>query len=316
MLGKRQRPTHEHVNERTTEHGWFRGTLWAIETTIWGRWGYWLNAINNGRAPSDAIPQIPFRQAGTPGAPDWPNRSEWRPGTAESLRVELLAFRAMGDLPAAGRLVPETPRRRTNRAAGTHGHRTNRARSAQGAVDAILTPQRNTEMKRNLSELEPHRLAGRRGDRSGAWSFWHEPTETILRVIASDGGGDQWEAAGLPGAPWEHVSVSTATRTPTWEEMEFVRKLFFRADETVMQLHVPEAEHINCHPHTLHLWRPTEAVIPRPPAEAVGPPNQEPKAAERAGEARRKAQARAAARRRKKTWREQARGAAERRADN
>lgn len=80
-----------------------------------------------------------------------------------------------------------------------------------------------------------------------------------LRIIASSGDG------------WDHVSVSTAKRCPTWEEMNHVAGLFFRPDETAMQLHVPVSDHINYHPHCLHWWRPLDAEIPRPPSIMVGP---------------------------------------------
>jgi len=80
-----------------------------------------------------------------------------------------------------------------------------------------------------------------------------------MKVIASSGGG------------WDHVSVSRRNRCPNWPEMEHVKRMFFRDDETAMQLHVPPADHINCHPYCLHLWRPLDAEIPRPPAEFVGP---------------------------------------------
>lgn len=80
-----------------------------------------------------------------------------------------------------------------------------------------------------------------------------------LRIIASNGEG------------WDHVSVSRANRCPNWPEMEQVKRLFFRDDETAMQLHVPPADHINCHPNCLHLWRPHGVEIPRPPAFMVGP---------------------------------------------
>jgi hypothetical protein len=78
-----------------------------------------------------------------------------------------------------------------------------------------------------------------------------------LMIVASSGNG------------WDHVSVSRANRCPNWPEMTHVRRLFFRDDETVMQLHVPEADHINVHPHCLHLWRPQQAEIPRPPGWMV-----------------------------------------------
>lgn len=80
-----------------------------------------------------------------------------------------------------------------------------------------------------------------------------------LRVLASSGMG------------WDHVSVSRANRCPNWPEMEHVKHLFFRDNETAMQLHVPPSDHINCHPHCLHLWRPQDAEIPRPPGFMVGP---------------------------------------------
>jgi len=73
------------------------------------------------------------------------------------------------------------------------------------------------------------------------------------------------------GDHWDHVSVSRSNRCPNWPEMEFVRRRFFRDDETVMQLHVPLSEHINAHPNCLHLWRPQLLEIPRPPRWMVGP---------------------------------------------
>jgi hypothetical protein len=82
----------------------------------------------------------------------------------------------------------------------------------------------------------------------------------FLSVIASNGAG------------WDHVSVSARGRCPTWQEMDHIADLFFKDDETCMQLHVPSTEHVNYHPYTLHLWRPNDGrEIPRPPASMVGP---------------------------------------------
>ena len=72
------------------------------------------------------------------------------------------------------------------------------------------------------------------------------------------------------GAGWDHVSVSRQTRCPNWPEMEQVKRMFFLDNETAMQLHVPPADHINNHPYTLHLWRPQNQEIPRPPGIMVG----------------------------------------------
>ena len=81
-----------------------------------------------------------------------------------------------------------------------------------------------------------------------------------LQCVASNGDG------------WDHVSVSLSNRCPNWAEMEHVKRAFFNDDETAMQLHVPPSDHVNHHPHCLHLWRPNDGrEIPRPPAEFVGP---------------------------------------------
>jgi hypothetical protein len=78
-----------------------------------------------------------------------------------------------------------------------------------------------------------------------------------LRIVAS------WQLG------WDHVSVSLPDRCPTWDEMERVKRAFFQPWEVVMQLHVATADHINCHPYCLHLWRPHAAAIPLPPKEFV-----------------------------------------------
>jgi len=78
-----------------------------------------------------------------------------------------------------------------------------------------------------------------------------------LKVIASWGMG------------WDHVSVSLSHRTPTWAEMERVKRIFFKPDEVAMQLHVAESDHINLHPYALHLWRSQNESIPLPPKELV-----------------------------------------------
>lgn len=80
----------------------------------------------------------------------------------------------------------------------------------------------------------------------------------ILAVIAASGEG------------WDHVSVSTEMRCPTWSEMEQIKRLFFAENETAMQLHVPPRAHINVHPYCLHLWRPHAGEIPLPPSWMVG----------------------------------------------
>lgn len=85
--------------------------------------------------------------------------------------------------------------------------------------------------------------------------------KTVLACQASD------------GLEWEHVSVSASTpkRCPNWEEMCFVKDMFWDAEDCIIQYHPPKSDYVNCHPYVLHLWRPIGIEIPRPPFILVGP---------------------------------------------
>jgi hypothetical protein len=91
-----------------------------------------------------------------------------------------------------------------------------------------------------------------------------------LALLCSDGS----EAPDVVDWQWEHVSVhayrNSQSRTPTWKEMTYVKRLCWDGEDVVMQLHPRESEYVNCHPNVLHLWRPKLAVIPTPPAVLVG----------------------------------------------
>jgi hypothetical protein len=73
--------------------------------------------------------------------------------------------------------------------------------------------------------------------------------------------------------PWEHVSVHVVEygkmRTPTWDEMCAVKDIFWDDDEAVVQYHPEKKNYVNVHPHVLHLWKPTAAALPTPPAICV-----------------------------------------------
>jgi hypothetical protein len=99
------------------------------------------------------------------------------------------------------------------------------------------------------------------GDEFGAFIV-PGPCGRDLRVIASSGDFSEM--------PWEHVSVSLPNRCPNWQEMCFVKSLFWEDEEAVMQLHPPRSTWINNHPFCLHLWKPMLAEIPLPPQSAVG----------------------------------------------
>lgn len=124
----------------------------------------------------------------------------------------------------------------------------------------------------NLSRLNHYRqtelelaVYGQIGnEREGCFAFYGPDRKTVLRCVASSDYG------------WEHVSVTpNKPRTPTWTEMEFVKRRFFLPGEVCFQLHVAESKHINVHPNCLHIWRPLVEAIPLPPGWMVGPERQE-----------------------------------------
>ena len=111
-------------------------------------------------------------------------------------------------------------------------------------------------------KLDRYRRADWESSPGANWGAFQVQLGPITLNIISSGTADNG---------WEHVSVSTQYRSPTWDEMHYVKRLFWRDDEVVMQLHPTKAEYVNCHPFCLHMWRPLRATIPIPPSELVGP---------------------------------------------
>lgn len=64
------------------------------------------------------------------------------------------------------------------------------------------------------------------------------------------------------GIKWEHVSVSCKTRLPTWDELKFVKMLFWDAEDEVLQFFPPQSEYVNVHHNCLHLWRAVNVKMP------------------------------------------------------
>ena len=124
-------------------------------------------------------------------------------------------------------------------------------------------------------------MISKRGDLFGYFLLPASPARKIqfaLRCVASD--ASDWDlmyAAGFvpkDSIPFEHVSVSlnppAMTRCPTWEEMCYVKDLFWEPDDVVMQIHPRKSEYVNNARYCLHLWRPVGVEIPTPPPITVG----------------------------------------------
>lgn len=94
-------------------------------------------------------------------------------------------------------------------------------------------------------------------DNSGAFEIPIKD-ENYLAIAAQDLG-------------WEHVSISRIVawgrknRPPRWEIMCEIKNIFWSRDTCVLQYHPAEKDYINCHPYTLHLWRPIDQKFPTPP---------------------------------------------------
>lgn len=120
---------------------------------------------------------------------------------------------------------------------------------------------------RDLRLLDLYRV-----DAPDYWGGWNGDETAGCFSIASPVDGGEMHVIATAGEGWDHVSVSRRNRCPNWREMEHIKRLFFRDDETAMQLHVPPADHRNFHPHCLHMWRPNDGrEIPMPPATMVAP---------------------------------------------
>lgn len=114
-----------------------------------------------------------------------------------------------------------------------------------------------------------------------AFAYRGDARHLIAHPIAGHGDGLTYGAAVLPGPfrplhvifadgdGWEHVSVSTKGRPPNWDEMCYVKDLFWDAEDTVLQFHPPRSSYVNQHANCLHLWRPAGVNVTLPPTIMV-----------------------------------------------
>jgi hypothetical protein len=117
---------------------------------------------------------------------------------------------------------------------------------------------------RNLNQLDKYRYSNRDilemyGPQDDKFGVFLIPYKNMnLRIFATAKYG------------WDHVSVSLENRIPFWDEMDYVKRMFFKPHEIAVQYHVAEKDHVNIHPNCLHLWRPhMPKIILVPPSTLV-----------------------------------------------
>lgn len=106
------------------------------------------------------------------------------------------------------------------------------------------------------------RMPSNPGDKFGAFVI---PRGSMQFTVIASCGSDE--------VRWEHVSARCrdykGERCPSWDEMCWLKDLFWEDTECVIQFHPPKSEYVNLHPHVLHLWRDLGNEIARPPTVAV-----------------------------------------------
>jgi hypothetical protein len=124
-------------------------------------------------------------------------------------------------------------------------------------------------MKQNNLDIEQYRI--RVGPMASDSSMGNNgvfaipgPRGLKLICVASDGLG------------WDHVSVERLTgsysiskKPPYWNEMCFIKDIFWDPEEAVIQYHPRHSKYVNLHPGVLHLWKPQNEALPEPPIELV-----------------------------------------------
>lgn len=82
---------------------------------------------------------------------------------------------------------------------------------------------------------------------------WITIRGTIFFFVCSNGGG------------WDHVSVSLRNRCPSWDEMCAIKDIFFHDHECCVEYHPAKKDYVNVYPYCLHIWKPQDIEMPKPP---------------------------------------------------
>jgi hypothetical protein len=100
-------------------------------------------------------------------------------------------------------------------------------------------------------------------DPSGVFRLVHPRTGGMLEIHATS--GEEWHTLNLPGPAWQRLTVRGPGRLPTFEELDWIVKLFSQPTER-WALAFPRYP---APPDTVHLMRPAVGNLPEPPLESI-----------------------------------------------
>jgi len=103
----------------------------------------------------------------------------------------------------------------------------------------------NFEKAEQYRQKHPLGFPHKKGDDFG-WFVIPSP------VFPEDLDGSLMVMVAPSDAEWQHVSVSSVDGTPTWDEMTFIKDLFWDEEDVVVQFHPKKSEYVNMAENCLH----------------------------------------------------------------
>lgn len=83
---------------------------------------------------------------------------------------------------------------------------------------------------------------------AGARAF-ELPNQGLRVILSTDS---------IRGHRWLHASLSRRNRTPSYDDVHLVKRIFIGDLLSAYQVFPPRTEHVNIHEHCLHLWAPLD----------------------------------------------------------
>ena len=116
----------------------------------------------------------------------------------------------------------------------------------------------------------PDQYPSREGDRFGMFLVPKPDNKRkFFSVIFDDGDKTGWEHASFKIVKGHGRKLYVLRSIPGWDECCYVKNLFWKEGECVVQFHPAKENYVNIHPFVLHLWKLRDGTFPTPPIELV-----------------------------------------------